>query len=535
MPDGQTFSTSTRTVRPAWADAASLLLILAAAVLLRLTSFVPAVVDTDEGLYMVQAREWLNGGWPLVAAWDMHPIGAPAMFALAFLAFGVSVEAVRLLGLLCVIATGFGLFGAARAAGAPRSVGVGAAVVYAAHSLLLSGLCTNTELLIAPFVTAAMAIAIRGAARALRAVDPVAPGWPSLVAMGLLVGWALLVKQVVVPSGCFAFALLLGPALWRGLLPWRRLLAMAAAYAGLCATPFLLAGFAYWIQGWLADYLDGSILAPFRYSMERIAAAEAWRRIGTAVLTLGLAFAAALVALVCWRPRGQLALLTAAAFAWFLIASLAIAGPGFYFAHYFLLWLPSLSLLAAVGLWHVARLVARPDPAGSDLARPGVARPGVARPVLAGLLLVLASQGWLPEMTERLERGPGLMHRDPVREVAAAVRQAAGRDGDALIANYHASVYVIAGVRVATRFPFPPHLTGYFEDLSDTNTTVELDRVLAARPRVIVVDRAWMQTMRPAAATQVMAAVAAGYELAATVAERRGPVEIYRVRDQAAP
>ncbi|NKC32142.1 glycosyltransferase family 39 protein [Falsiroseomonas selenitidurans] len=520
MLDGRTLSAPTSATRPGAADALALLLILAAAVLLRLTSFVPAVVDTDEGLYMVQAREWLNGGWPLVAAWDMHPIGAPAMFALAFLAFGVSVEAVRLLGLLCVIGTGFGLYGAARAAGAPRSVGVAAAVVYAAHSLLLSGLCTNTELLIAPFVTAAMAIAIRGAARALQLVDPAAPGWPSLVAMGLLVGWALLVKQVVVPAGCFAFALLLGPALWRGLLSWRRLLAMAAAYAALCATPFLLAGFAYWIQGWLPDYLDGSILAPFRYSMERIAAAEAWRRIGTAVLTLGLAFAAALAALACWRPRGPLALLTAVAFAWFLIASVAISGPGFFFAHYFLLWLPSLSLLAAVGLWQVARRVARPE---------------LSRPVLAGLLLLLASQGWLPEMTERLERGPGLMHRDPVREVAAAVREAAGPDGDALIANYHASVYVIAGVRVATRFPFPPHLTGYFEDLSDTNTTVELNRVLAARPRVIVVDRAWMQTMRPAAAEQVMAAVAAGYDLAATVAERRGPVEIYRVRGAAAP
>lgn len=514
MPDGQTLITPTRIAPPAWADAASLLLILVAAVLLRLTSFVPAVVDTDEGLYMVQAREWLAGGWPLVAAWDMHPIGAPAMFALAFLAFGVSVEAVRLLGLICVIATGFALFGLVRAAGASRSIGVAAGIIYAAHTLLLSGLCTNTELLIAPFVTAAMAIATHGAARALGPV-PRAPGWGALVAMGLLVGWALVVKQVAVPTGCLAFAVLLGPALWRRVLPWRRALGMAAAYAGLCATPFLVFLLVYWAQGWLADYLDGSILAPFRYSMERIEAAEAARRIGAAAVQLTLLFLAALVALAMWRPHGPAALLTAVALTWFGTASLAIAGPGFFFAHYFLLWLPALSLLAAVGAWHLALLVARP---------------GLTRPLLAGMVLVLALQGWVPEMRERLERGPGLMHRDPVREVAAAVAAAAGPGGDAFIANYHTSVYVIAGVRIATRFPFPPHLTGFFEDLSDTSTTAELDRVLAARPRVIVVDRGWMQTMRPAAAEQVMATVAAGYELAAAVAEGRGPVEIYRVR-----
>jgi 4-amino-4-deoxy-L-arabinose transferase-like glycosyltransferase len=519
MLDGQILSAPTRTaMRPPAADALAILLILAAVVLLRLSSFVPAVVDTDEGLYMVQAREWLRGGWPLVAAWDMHPVGAPAMFAGAFLLFGVSVEAVRLLGMICVAGTACALFGAARATGAPRVVGVGAGVTYAAHTLLLSGLCTNTELLIAPFVAAAMAIGMRATARALAPV-PEAPGWGALVAMGLLVGWALLVKQVVAPAGCLAFALLVGPAWWRGVLPFRRVLVMAAAYAALCAAPIVLMGAAYWAQGWLPQYLDGSLLAPFRYSLERIAPAEAWRRIGTAALTLGLAFGTALVALATWRPRGPMALLTVLALAWFTTSSLAIAGPGFFFAHYFLLWLPSLSLLAAIGAWRLARMVAQPH---------------LLRAAFAGLVLVLASQGWLPEATARLERGPGLMHRDPVREVAAAVAEAAGPGGDALIANYHTTVYVLADVRIATRFVFPSHLTGEFEDLSDTNTEVELTRVLAARPKVIVVDRGWMQTMRRPAAVQVMAAVAADYDLAATVAEQRGPVEIYRLREHPA-
>ena len=517
MPDGQTLFSPTRTRSPLLGDAGAVLLIIVAAALLRMTSFIPAVVDTDEGLYLVQAREWLRGGWPLVVAWDMHPIGAPMMFALAFLGFGVSVEAVRLLGMICVAATGCALYGAARAAGAPRRIGIGAAVIYAAQSVLLGGLCTNTELLIAPFIAGAMAIAVRGAARA-GGPSPAAPGWPSLVAAGLLVGWALVIKQVVVPEGCLVFVVLLLPALARGVLPWRRALLMAAAYAVLCALPFLAWGFVYWTRGWLDQYLDGSLMAPFRYSMERIEGAEAARRIGTAALQLGVPFAAALVAVAAWRPRwmpGSVVVLTGAAVLWFAVASAAIAGPGFFFAHYFLLWLPPLSLLAAIGAWWLTRLVARP---------------AALRGAFAGIIAVIAVQAWLVEASGRLEHGPGLMHRDPAREVAAAVREAAGPGGDAFIANYHPSVYVIADVRLSTRFPFPAHLTGEFEDLSDTNTEVELDRVLAARPRAIVVDRGWMHTMRPAAAEKVMAAVSAGYDLFATVEEGRGPVEIYRAR-----
>jgi hypothetical protein len=362
-----------------------------------------------------------------------------------------------------------------------------------------------------------MAIAMRGAARSL-GPGAVTPGFGAVAAMGLLIGCALLIKQVSAPAGCLAFALLTAPALFRRLLPWRRLIAMAGLYALLCATPFLLAGLAYWSRGWLDQYLDGSLLAPFRYSMERIEAAEAWRRVIAAILQLGLGLAGAVAALSFWRPREALQplpMLTVFAALWFVVATVAIVGPGFYFAHYFLLWLSPLSLLAAIGAWRLSLAAVQPQH---------------ARAAYLGLVGVVAFDAWLCEVQYRVERGYGLFSRDPVREVAAQVRAAAGPGGDAFIANYHPSVYVMAGVRVATRFPFPAHLTGPFEDLSDTNTEAELTRVLASRPKVIVVDRGWMQTMRPAAAAQVMEAVSRGYELAGNVQEIRGPVEIYRAR-----
>ena len=45
--------------------------------LARGVGFIPSVLDPDESLYLLQAREWLRGGWPYVAVWDMHPVGAP--------------------------------------------------------------------------------------------------------------------------------------------------------------------------------------------------------------------------------------------------------------------------------------------------------------------------------------------------------------------------------------------------------------------------------------------------------------------------
>jgi len=518
MPDAMTTQVATRSHTPLFRDVLAICVILLATAVFRSTSFVPAVVDTDEGLFMVQAREFLNGGWPLVAAWDMHPIGAPTLFALAFLAFGVSVEAARLLGMICVGATGIALFAAVRSVGAPRAIGLGAGVLYAAQSVLLSGLTTSTELLIAPFVTGAMALGFRATRQAM-GPDATAPGFGTVAAAGLLIGCALLIKQVSAPEGCLVFAFLILPALVRRLLTIGRVVAMALVYALLCATPFLVAGFIYWTQGWLDQYLDGSILAPFRYSLERIAGQEALRRTLAAVTTLGFAFLSASIAIGAFRPAEAarpVTLLTGFTVLWFIVAWAAIAGPGFYFAHYFLLWLPALSILAAIGAWRVALVFARP---------------GTTRIVYAGLVGLIGLNAWLTELESRFERGPGWMIRDPVREVAAAVARAAGPNGDAFVANYHPSIYVMSGARLSTRFPFPAHLTGNFEDLSDTNTLVELDRVLASRPKVIVVDRGWMHTMRPEAASRVLAAIAQGYDLFETVAEYRGPVEIWRRRD----
>ena len=510
-----------------WRRAAAALAVPAAMLLasfgFRAMALLQAVIDTDEGLYLVQAQAWLRGDWPLISVWDMHPVGAPAMIALSLLAFGESVGAVRLLGVLCAAATGWALFGLVRAAGGGRGLGIGAGLLYIAETVQLRGLATNTEILFAPFIAAAMAVATGAAAHTLR--DGAPPRWRALCAAGLLVGAALAIKQVVGLEGCLVFALLTFPALRRGSLPVRRFLAMAAAYAVLCALPTALFALAYWMRGGLEVFLDSLFVAPFRYSMGRLGLWDALQPISTALATLlwPVLLAGIGVANWCRRPASAGAkgggaapetLLAGVGLLWFVTGTLAIAGPGYFYPHYFLIWLPSLSVLGALGAATLARM----------------ARPRLMPVAFAGILGVTAADAWRSDAAPRLDRGIGIWQPDPVREVAEAVELRSRPGEPVFIVNYHPVVYFLARAGLPTRFVFPAHLSGDFDEVSDIDTDAELSRVLASRPRLVVVDRGWWPQLRPRAATTVTAALQADYVLADTVAEERGPVEIWQLR-----
>ncbi|WP_188899064.1 glycosyltransferase family 39 protein [Caldovatus sediminis] len=501
------------------AAVATPLILLAAALALRALGFVPAVIDTDEGLYILQARAWLRGGWPLVAVWDMHPVGGPALLTLAMAVLGEGVGAVRLFGAVAVALTGWALHGAARAAGAPHGVALGAGLLYVAHSVLLGGLATNTEVLLAPFVAAAMALGVRGAARALE--RGAAPRWRDLVATGLLVGAALTVKPVAVPEGSLAFLLLTAPAWRRGALPWRRGLAMAAAYAALCAAPTALFALAYALHGAFWEFLDGSFLAPLRYGGERLDPGTAAWQVGTAMLGLAWLFVmAALAPLPARRgaaEEGWARRLGAVGALWFVAASLAVAMPGMFFEHYFLLWLPPLALLAACGAWRLATCCIAPPPRRAGLA-------------FALVIAALSVDAWLGDAVPRMQRGVGLREPDPVRGVAAALAAAVPRGAPVLVANYHPVVHALADVGLATRYVFPAQLTGRYGAVAGIDMDAEVARVLASRPAAIVVDRGWWTAMRPTVRAMLEEALAQDYAIAATVMEERGPVEIWRRR-----
>ncbi|WP_144299451.1 hypothetical protein [Elioraea rosea] len=486
------------------------LAMLAASFLLRSLSYVPAVIDTDEGLYIVQAREWLAGTWPLIGTWDMHPIGAPALAALAMLLPLPVVFAVRLLGTIAVAATGTALVVLARTLGLPAIPAFAAGLLSVAMTVNFGGLATNTEILFAPFAVTALAIAAREAVRALDEAEK--PRLPALAAAGLLVGIALTIKTNAFLEGCFAFAVIAGAGLVSRELPLRRLPVFALVYAAACAAPTVVIAIAYAVQGAFGIFLDVWFVAPLRYVGARISFRDAaWMVVSIALfLAWPLALAAATL-----LPRAGVARPARFGAVWLGVAILAASAPGMFFNHYFLILLPPLSLLAAAGAWALANRLLP--------ARPGL--------LLAIMLGVLAANSWLADAARRVELGPGFRRPDPVRQVVAAVQQAVPPGSPIYVANYHPVVYVLAGMAAPTRFVFPAHLAGWYSGVTGIDADAEIDRVLASRPAAIIVDRGWWSAIRPPIRPVIEAALARDYVFAARVLEANGPVEIYRLKD----
>ncbi len=485
-----------------------LVLMLVVAGVARAFAFLPAVIDTDEGLYLLQARAWREGGWPFLAVWDMHPPGAPALFVLAFTLFGERLVAVRLLGVVAVAATASLLVALARGLGVGRAAAVAGGLLYAAQSSLLSGLATNTEILFAPFVTAALLIAVRAA----RASGERAIGFASLAAMGLLIGFALLIKQVVVFEGCFAFAVAVLPALLARTLLTTALISRALVYAAACALPTAVLFAVYGMFGAAEVLWDALVLAPLRYRGDAIPPELRVWAITTPVVTLLPALGLAVVATIPPRRASGHALLFG--WIWLMVASLAIAAPGMYFLHYFLIALPPLSLLGGIGAVRLALGLRTPAPAVA----------------VALFVAIIAGYALRDEALYRLRSGSGLWRPDPPREVARVLAAELPPRAPVFLANYHVAVIFLAGMEPASRFVFPAQLTGHHAEVLPVDPDVEIARILASRPAAIVIDRGWTHVIRAEALTAIEVALTEAYERAAAVAEERGPVEIWRLR-----
>ena len=505
--------------RLAWAfsNVACLVWLLAFALLVRGFGFIPTVLDPDESLYLLQAREWLRGGWPYVAVWDMHPVGAPAIIAAGFLVFGESIASARLVGAIAVALTGYLLFRIVVQARCGRAAGLAAGVLYVAHTVLPGGLATNTELLFAPFVTGGFMVAI-GMARAVLE-EGRRPSVAGIASMGLCFGAALLVKQVAAPEACAAFAAIMALAVWRIGMPFRGFLARAAAFAAGCAAPMAATAAVYWLRGDLSVFLDANFVAPMLYVAKHTETAGfvMLRMVLSSVVErvwLLLAAAAALGTLRRHRRFDLHGALIVAALLWFVGATAGIVLPGKFFAHYFLMWLPPLCLAAAIGLREI-------------VIRMGPRRPGIA---LLAVVAVIASMPVLGDLAGLGRRGVGLRLPDPPQVVANVVAGLVPPGETAFVVNYEPVVYFLADLPLPTRIPLWQQLAGGYGEAIGQESDAELARVLASKPYLLVISQPHWRDVRPNVQRAIEAALEEGYEEAQSVQGTLGMVELWRRR-----
>ncbi len=487
------------------ATLAALVLIIAA-VILRAPGYTASVLDPDEGLYLTQAAAWLQGGWPFVAVWDMHPLGAPAMLLAAKALVPDPVLAMRLTGTLAVAATALGLRAIALMFGAGPVAALCVGLLYIAHSTILGGLATNTEVLFAPWVVMAAFLLLREA----RAGGP--PRLGMVAGAGLLVGIALLIKQVVALEASVLWLTMVTVAWGAGRLSLRRLGGLALVFALGSGLPTGLVALGYWLSGHIDAWAWGNLWAPLAYTGVEDDAPGARRAIALAVPHLAPLILAACGLLVGSHEQRRLAW---PLFAWLAGAVFAVVAPNKFWDHYFLILLPPLCLLAGLGLAAVVGAAVRQR------------RQAAAVVVLAGAIAMMPI---LETVMPRVANGFGIRQPDPPRQVAALV-EATLQPGQSLyIANWHTILYVLAGQTPPTRYAFLTHLIGWHSQLNGSDVEAELERVLSMPPGVIVVDPSRWGMVRSAARHRIEAVIAERYELAGTVHDGRADVEVWRLR-----
>ncbi len=495
-------------------DLLAILALLALALLVRAPSWSVSVIDWDESVFALAGREVLYGHLPYLTLFDNKPVGISLLFAAAMAIGSESVLAVRLLGAVSVGATAALLFCLMRLATGRRIAAVGAGILYIAFATGLNGLATHTEILLGPFTTAAVLIAFRS----LEATENIAQA-RTIILAGLLFGLAICIKQVAALPAALLFPTLL--LVWHVTgrrLTLGRAAGLALAYGVACALPMLLAAAVYWEAGEFGAFWYSNVGFMGRYVSERPGLVDIARSVRFSLVQIWplllLSAACILAALTRRLPDQGAARLVAACVLWTLAETAAAASSLQFFPHYFLLLLPPISVMSAI------LIAACVEAAVVPWLRRRASLALLAFIAMVPLAAYLQALPWM-----------ALFKPDLPRQVATVIRSSSPAGQTAYVVNFEPIVYLLAGLPLPTRYPFPPHLAGFQTRLTQIDPDAEMARILRERPEFIVVDRAAWSEIRPKAAARITEALAADYRLHAALRDGRYDVELHRRQD----
>ena len=498
--------------QPSPRDLLVMALLVLAAVLLRVPSWWNTDIDWDEGMFALAGREIAHGRLPYTALFDIKPLGLWVLVGGAQLVLGETLITVRALGAACVGVTAALLYALGLAATGARAPALAAGGLYIAFTTQLTGLATHTEILMAPWVTAAALLV-------LRALQRPAAGRPDglLALVGLCIGVAVAVKPVAALPGSLFFLLLVGHWWRQGALSLPGVLRGALIYAVLCGLPFFAAAAIYLAAGEFA--LFWHVYFGFKANYARLDADYGFLfrntlRIVLVLWPLGLLALVLPARLLADRAAGRALLPAGFVLAWLVAETLAAAAAMQFFQHHFLLLLPPLCLGAALALQHLAR---------------GFVLPARQRTALLGAAGLIALIPLVPYLHERPWLSLG--RPDGQARLSRAVAAATPPGGQVFLPMLDPMIYFLAGVTPATAYPFPAMLLGTQRAIlpPGVDADAEVARIMAARPAVIVLESGIMGEMVPSGRAILEAGLAA-YEPVGEVVAGRRRFEILRPR-----
>ena len=441
--------------------------------LARVPSWRISLIDADEFAFILSAREILHGHLPYTTFFDIKPVGSSVLLALAMAMFGQSLLAIRLFGAACVLAASLCLYETTRLVTRRWNAAVAPPMLYIAFTVLFHGLATMTEVVLAPFTCAGVALL------ALYAVRQVKPFRLVLVifAAGAAFGLATWIKTVpVLPA-----AVLGGGALLHHLTT-RRSSLPAIALHGLC----FLAGFILPTAVTVAVYVQAGALPEFIYAnygfmhtyVQKPPLAVAGVKLVTVLVEMWpLVLAAAIGAVLDTRDllaRRSLDVLAAGSYLWLSAETIASVAPLQMYPHYFLMIVPPLCILSGRCLARVAALAIAPERSVA----------GFAALVAAAMLVPVLPTVWTNAVT--------LVGRPDVQRDSARVIEGLmpADDHSLFVLSYDLMAdYFYTGSPLPNRVAIPAHLFGPQSRLSESDPGSVLEAILARDPQVILMDQ----------------------------------------------
>ncbi len=475
--------------------AGTALLLLLGVLLARFPSFRPAVINPDEPIFALSAREILHGHLPYERLFDNKPVGSSFILALGLGLFGQSVLAVRLIGASFIWASAALVSLLAEIGGLSRRQAFFSGLIYIAFASTIGGFSTLTEILLTPFTVLAVILLYRaltaaGFGKRLMLIS----------AAGLACGIAIAIKIVpLVPGGAVAGAVLVM------LIACRRSTIAAAAVLALAfglfsAVPMLIAAAVFLRAGELPMFLYSSFGFGAAYASIHPGVTMIAQRLATTVDSLWPLLALAPIAIVAlvtsWRRRRAPDALPLLATVWLFGELLAASASLHFYPHYFLNALPPLAILSAYAIRAL-------------LSWAGVAEgPGGGRAILllSGIIAFIPVERAQVDLLRDMNA-----NGDQPRKIAGLIERAsAGRTPTLFVTNYQLCVlYRLTGAPLPpTRFVIPNFLFTRQATIIRGDPAAEVARVLASRPDFIVTDDA---DPLPAWARSQLAAALAGY------------------------
>ncbi len=467
-------TSQTREAHPRWLRSPLVVaaLLLLAALVARLIGFVPSMINPDESVFALAAREVVNGQLPYLTFFDNKPVGSTLIIAAFFKIFGQSIVTVRLLGALSVWAAAMLVAALVERGGFTRLQGLFAGLLVIAFTLPMGGLAIMTEILLLPY-TALGVLLLYAALRPARSGRRLL----MVAAAGLAIGGAILIKIVPVVPGFAVAGLVLLLLLRRRDVSLGGAVALALAFTIGAALPMVATVAVYAGVGRLPELLHANFGFASAYGDIRPGLKMTAQRLSTTVDSLWplLALAAIGVAALVrdWR-RGNAPDLAVLATVWLLGELVAAAASRHFYPHYFLDTVPPLAVLALFG----ARALA------GWIGVTGVGSRAVA------LVCVIAALIPFERVQVDMLRDINA-EGDPQKQVAGAIGRASGGERPTLfVTNYKLmGLYSLTGAPLPpTRFAVAPHLFSRQSRMTGADPQVETARVLASRPRFIVLD-----------------------------------------------